>query len=159
MKQCDKRGGMTLIEIVITMALMVILTSVYFLVANPGGQLALSRNSERQSQLQSIMLAIRQNIADQSNEQFSCSSGALPTSTARMTSRVGTGTYNIAPCIVFGTGIYGLFSMPFDPGASSSFYTSVSSYDSGYTIIQNASGSITVSAPNAELKQTISITR
>src|SRR6185312_11312221 len=106
--------GMTLIEIVIVMALIVLLTSVYFLVANPAGQLALSRNTERKLQLEAVMNAIQQNKADQNNEQFSCSSGPIPTSTSFMRSASGSSSYNIAPCIVFPTGIYGLFTMPFD---------------------------------------------
>ena len=153
------RKGFTLIEVIITISLIVILTGIFFFFANPAGQLASSRNSERKLQLQAIMNAIRQDIADQSNEQFSCSSGALPTSTARMTSRMGTGTYNIAPCIVFQNGQYGLFTMPFDPSASSSYFNSTTDYDSGYSIVANGSGSITLSAPNAELRQTITITR
>ncbi len=156
------KHGFTLIEILVSMALMVILTGVYFMVANPGGQLASSRNSEREFQLQTIMNAIRQNIADQSNEQFSCTAGALPTSTARMSSHAGAGNYNIAPCLVVvnnGLAAYGIFTMPFDPGASSSYYTSVNDYDTGYDIVANASGNITLSAPYAELNQTVSITR
>lgn len=150
------RRGMTLIEIVIVMALMVILTSVYFLVANPGQQLAVSRNSERQLQLQTIMNTIRQNIADQGNEEFSCAAGPIPTSTAKMTSAPGVGNYNIAPCLI---PTYGIYTMPFDPGVTSSYFNSVTDYDTEYTIVMNASGSITVAAPHAELQQTVSITR
>jgi len=150
---------MTLVEIIIVIALMVILTAVYFMVANPGQQLALSRNTERKLQLQAIMNAIQQEKIDQGNEQFSCAAGPIPTSTARMTSRSGVGNYNIAPCIVFATGIYGLFTMPLDPSASSSYFNSVNDYDSGYNIIANASGSITLSAPYAELKLPITQTR
>jgi prepilin-type N-terminal cleavage/methylation domain-containing protein len=156
------RKGFTLIEIIISIALMVILTSVYILVANPAGQLGLSRNSERLLQLQTLMNAIRQNIADQSNEQFSCSAGPIPTSTAIMSSKPGAGNYNIAPCIIVVTGglaAYGIYTLPFDPSASSSYYNSITDYNTDYTIIQNASGSITLSAPNAELKQAVSITR
>ena len=147
------RKGLTLIEVLIAIALVTILTGLYFFVANPAQQLALSRNSERQLQLQAIMNAIRQNIADQSNERFSCVTGPIPTSTQKMAS---SGGYNIAPCLV---PTYGLFTIPFDPATSTAHWVSVSDYDSGYTIIQNASGSVTLSAPAAELKQTISITR
>lgn len=147
------RKGLTLIEVLIAIALVTILTGLYFFIANPAQQLALSRNSERQLQLQAIMNAIRQNIADQSNEQFSCTSGPIPTSTQKMAS---SGGYNIAPCLV---PTYGLFTIPFDPATSTAHWVSVSDYDTGYTIVQNASGSVTLSAPAAELKQTISITR
>jgi prepilin-type N-terminal cleavage/methylation domain-containing protein len=148
------RKGFTLIEILVSISVIVVLTSIYFFVANPAQQLGAARNSERQLQLQTIMNAIRQNIADQSNQQFSCTSGSLPTSTKKMTSSVG--GYNIAPCLV---PTYGIFTIPFDPTTSTAHWVSISDYDSGYTIILNASGSITLAAPAAELKQTVSITR
>ena len=148
------RKGLTLIEIVITIALMAILVGVYFVVANPAGQLASARNGERQLQLQTIMNAITQNIADQGNRQFSCSSGALATSTKRMTSTAGAGNYNIAPCLV---PTY-LAILPFDPATTSARYNSISDYDTGYTISINTSGTvITLKAPAAELGKTISV--
>jgi len=65
------------------------------------------------------------------------------------------GSYNIAPCIV---PTY-IAAMPSDPSASGTFYYSPSNYNTGYSIIINASGSITLSAPKAELGKTISITQ
>lgn len=148
------RRGMTLIEIIVSIAIIVFLVAVYVMVANPAAQLATSRNSERTLELQAVMNAIRQNIADQSNEQFSCAAGPVPTTTTNMAS--ASGSYNIAPCLV---PTYGLFTLPVDPSASSAHWTSISDYDTGYAIMMNASGSITLSAPNAELQQTVSITR
>jgi prepilin-type N-terminal cleavage/methylation domain-containing protein len=149
-----RRNGLTLIEIVICVALIVILSATYLLVANPAGQLANARNNTRSENLQAIMLAIRQNIADQGNETFLCASGgALPTTTTNMAS--ATGSYNIAPCLVPNY----LAVMPTDPSASSAAYVSAASYNTDYSIVQNASGSITLSAPNAEQNQKISITR
>lgn len=148
------RKGITLIEILISTTLMAILIGVYFLTANPGGQLASARNSERILHLQTIMNAVTQNIADQSGRQFSCSSGPLPTSTKRMTSIAGAGNYNVAPCLV---STY-LALLPFDPSTSSAHYDSISDYDTGYNISINASGTlVTLTAPAAELKKTISV--
>ncbi len=149
------RKGFTLIELMITIAIMTIMVGVYFVVANPAQQLASSRNSERFLQLQTIMNAVRQNVADQSTGQFSCSSGPLPTSSATMTSGAGTSTYNIAPCLV---PTYS-FALPFDPSAPNGHYLSVSDYETGYTISINASGTITLAAPYAESGKTISVSR
>lgn len=150
----NRRSGLTLVEIIITVAIIVVITGVYFLAANPAGQLASSRNSKRSLDLQTIMNSIRANIADQGNGQFSCASGAIPTSTEDMGS--ASGSYNIAPCLI---PTY-IFTMPFDPSASSSYYTSNTSYDSGYSIVINSStNQITLSAPHAELNKTISVTR
>ena len=147
-----RRDGLTLIEIIIALALIVILSAMYFLVANPSGQLAAARNNTRSENLESIMLAIRQSIVDNGSETFSCSSGSLPSTSTVMES---SGGYNIAPCL---TPTY-LAVLPVDPSASSASYVSVSNYNTDYTIMQNPSGSITIAAPNAELKQTISFTR
>jgi len=150
----DVRAGLSLFELVIAVALIVLIAGVYYLVGNPAGQLAGARNSTRLFHLQTIMNGVRQNIADQTNEQFLCASGPLPTSSKRMTSAAG--GYNIAPCII---PTY-LFNLPFDPIATSGHYTSNSDYDTGYNIsINSTTGQITLSAPFAELGKTISVTR
>ncbi len=147
-----KRRGFTLIELVIVITLMVILFGVYFLASNPGKQLAAARNTQRKFDIEAIMNAVQQNVADSTDGKLVCAAGAIPTSSARMTSAVAaTGTYNIAPCLV---PTY-IAALPFDPSASSSHYNSVSDYDTGFNIIINASGSITLSAPFAELSSTI----
>jgi prepilin-type N-terminal cleavage/methylation domain-containing protein len=149
-----KQKGFTLFELMITIALIAIITGVYLIAANPAGQLASSRNTKRKSDIQTILLAVRQNVADQSNEQFSCSAGPIPTSTTRM--KNASGGYNIAPCLV---PTY-IFNLPFDPSATGTHYTSNMDYDTGYSIAINAStGQITVSAPYAELGKTVSITQ
>ncbi len=154
MPRAQRRSGLTLLEILIASALLVILVGTYFLVANPAGQLASARNGERANHLQAILNAIEQNIADQGNLKFSCAAGALPTSTALMTSASGAGSYNIGPCLV---PTY-LPSLPVDPSASSSYYASASDYNTGYAISINASGTlVTLTAPSAELGKTISV--
>ncbi len=148
------RKGLTLIEIVIVVALIAILVGIYFLVANPAGQLASARNSRRMVDLQNIMLGIRENIFEGGTSQFVCASGGIPTSTKNMGS--ASGSYNIAPCLIPNDG---LFAMPFDPSATSSYYNSPTDYNTDYSIIINASGSVTLSALNAELNKTITYTR
>jgi prepilin-type N-terminal cleavage/methylation domain-containing protein len=148
------RRGFTLVEILIAVALVVITAGIGLLALNPSGQLAAARNTERQLQLQGILNAVRQNIADTTTGVFTCTSGLLPTSTKTMSS--ANGGYNIAPCLV---PIY-LQTLPFDPVASSSHYTSNTDYNTGYTIVYNASTTqITVAAPYAELGKTVLITR
>jgi len=145
---------MTLIEIVIVITLLAILTGVGIVAMNPAGQLAGSRNSRRTLDLQTIMNGIRANIAEQMGQTFSCGAGAIPTSTKRMA--VGAGNYDIASCLVPAY----LLSLPFDPSTSSAHYASNTDYDTGYYVVQSSStGQITLTAPAAELKRTISITR
>lgn len=154
----SERKGFTIIELIVVIALIAILAGVFINAARPGEQLASARNTTRKNELTVIRNAISQNIADQATGQFSCSSGPIPSSTALMTSQAGPGNYDIASCIILPSGGYGIFTMPFDPATSTSYYNSVTDYNSGYAIMQNASGTITITAPNAELGQTISVT-
>ena len=142
------------VKLLVVIAIIAILMAVFFFVGNPAGELAETRNNDRLLSLQTIMNSVRANLADQGNEQFSCVSGPIPTSTTKMAS--ASGSYNIAPCLV---PVY-LFAMPFDPSASSAHYTSNTNYDTGYSISENSStGQITLSAPYAELGKSISVTR
>ena len=149
------RRGLTLIEIIIAVALISILAGMGFLAMNPVGQLAAARNSQRTFHLNGLMNGIRQNMADTSGGGFTCDSGSLPTSTPQKMA-TGVGNYDIAPCLV---PTY-LPNIPFDPSATGAHYASNSDYDTGYTIVRNAStGQVTVNAPAAELNKVISITR
>lgn len=150
------RRGLTIIEIVIAVALIAILAGLGFLALNPAGQLASARNSQRSFHLNGLMNGIRQNMADTSGGSFTCpSGGSLPTSTAKKIA-TGAGNYDIATCLV---PTY-LPNIPFDPSASGAHYSSNSDYDTGYTILRNATtGQVTLNAPAAELGKVISITR
>jgi hypothetical protein len=139
-------------EIVVSIAIIAVVSGLGFMAYNPSGQVAAARNRQRELHLQAIMTAIRQNIADAVGGQFSCAAGTIPSSSVRMS----TSGYNIAPCLV---PVY-LPTMPIDPADPRSFYDSVASYDSGYEISRSAtSGAITLSAPSAELNKSIVITR
>lgn len=150
----QERSGFTLIEIMVSIALITILVGVYFMVANPAGQLAASRNSERKFHLDAILNAVESNISDQRNGQFSCAAGPVPAATSTMMSAPGANHYNIGPCLV---PTY-IATLPLDPSASGTYFNSVTDYNTGYDISINASGTlITLSAPAAELNQTISV--
>ena len=146
---------MTLIEILISITLLAIITGITILALNPAKQIAGARNKDRSMHLTVIMNGIRQNMADNAGGKFTCASGDIPTTTAIMAA-TGTGTYNIGPCIV---PLY-MPSMPFDPNGTTTYYTSPTDYNSGYAVIKNAStGQVTISAPGAELGQSIFLTR
>src|SRR3989338_5903442 len=146
------RRGFTLIEIVVSVGIVVALMVAVVIILNPTAQFAKGRNAQRRANLNMIIAAIGQNKFDNKGT-FSCASGAIPTSTA---TRMASSSYNIGPCLV---PTY-LPSLPYDPSTSTAKWVSVTNYDTGYTIVQSATTSrVTVSAPAAELGETITYTR
>lgn len=154
MRRLDSQKGFTLVEILIVLALIAILVGAVLVALNPGRQFANARNSTRYSHLNTLMSAISSNAAE-NNGIFSCSSaGVVPAVATEMGSAAG--LYDIAPCLVTEY----LNSMPVDPSDSDAQWTSEVSYATGYTILKDATtGAITLSAPTAEIDETISITR
>ena len=146
-------SGFTTIELIVSLAIVIILAAAAIFFIDPPRQFAKGRNNERNSHLQLILGAVGQNTFDNKGT-FSCSSGAIPTSTKRMAT--STGNYNIGPCLV---PTY-LSNLPVDPSTSGVKYVSETNYDTGYSIARNATtGRVTVSAPAAELGETIEVTR
>jgi len=147
------RRAFTLIELVVALGILVLLIASAVFIIDPARQLAKSRNNEREAHLNLFITAVGQNMFD-NRGAFSCSSGEIPSSTARMASSAD--NYNIGPCLV---PTY-LQALPFDPSTSSATYVDENDYDTGYFILRNATtGRVTVSAPAAELEETIEITR
>ncbi len=143
--------GFTLIELLITISVLTALIVGTVLAINPARHLAKARNTQRNSDINQILFAIFQNMSD-NRGVFTCANGSIPTSTARM----ATTSYNIGPCLVPDY----LPTMPFDPATSGAHYVSLTNYDTAYTIVQSTStGRVTISAPAAELSETVSLTR
>jgi len=152
-KPLTKINGLTLIEIVITIGIIVLLAGTVIIIINPAQQLAKSRNTQRQSDINLILNAISQNMAD-NRGIFNCVNGPIPTSSTKMA--VGAGNYDIAACLV---PVY-LDKLPFDPQAPDAYYASTTDYNTGYFIYQSTTTNrVTISAPSAELNEIISVTR
>lgn len=124
-----RKFGVTLIEIIIVIAILVVLFAVGVMFLDPVGQFAKARNTQRELHINSILTAIRQNIADNRLGKFSCAqAGDIPTSTIRMAA--GAGNYDIAPCLVPSY----IQTMPYDPSDSLAHYSGITDYDTGYDI-------------------------
>ena len=149
------KKGFTLIELLVVIGIIAILAGIVIVAINPARQFAQARNTQRFSNVTTILNTVGQRLSDnQGIFETGCVAGVIPVTATLMGNAVG--QYDIAPCVV---PTY-VSSMPFDPSATGAHYTSNTDYASGYTIIRDAtSGRVTISAPTAELGQVIGITR
>lgn len=156
-KQKTIQEGFTLIEILLVIGIIAILATVVIVAINPARQFAQARNSQRTANVTAILNAIGQNIAD-NRGVFTCGTGTLPQIATVI--RSGSGGFDLAGCI---SPIY-ISTVPFDPSAPGAHFASNTDYDTGYTVLQDATTRrITVAAPEAlqseELAQDIHVTR
>ena len=152
----SSKYGFTLIEILLVMGIIAILAAVVIVAINPARQFAQARNSQRTSNVFSILNSISQNMADNQG-LFACAAGSLPTVATVIKS---TGGYDLSECV---SPTY-LSVLPIDPSAEGARFVNSDDYDTGYTIIQDSTtGRIKISAPEAlnlsELEKEISATR
>lgn len=149
MNKIQRSSGFTLIELLIVIAIIGILAAVVIVALNPARQFEQARNAQRQSNVNTILNAIGQNMVD-NNGVFTCGVSLTASSTV-----IGSATGNVDICSCI-TPTY-ISDVPADP--TKGVWSSCSTYESRYEVLQAASGRITVSAPDAELSQTISVTR
>lgn len=148
--------GFTLIEILLVMGIIAILAAVVIVAINPARQFAQARNSQRTSNVFSILNAISQNMADNGGV-FTCAAGPIPQTPSLIRS---SGGYDIYNCIV---PTY-LPALPHDPSAAGAHVASATDYNTAYLFfIDSTTNRITVSAPEAlqssELNKTIQAVR
>jgi type IV pilus assembly protein PilA len=140
--------GFTLIEILLVIGLIAILAAIVIIAINPARQFAQARNTQRASNVNAILNAVHENMID--NEGVWTCTTSLPTTSQTIDSS----TTDIYSCLV---DTY-LAELPYDP--ETGYFTSDSDYDTGYNIVVSTStGRVTVSAPDAELGDTVSVTR
>jgi prepilin-type N-terminal cleavage/methylation domain-containing protein len=144
--------GFTLIELLVVIGILAVLLAITLIAINPASQFAKANNTKRRSDVNAILNAINQYMAD--------NKGNLPAgiaTTARQISNTGADLCTVlVPQYIA--------ALPVDPqtnnGTPVQQAQCAAAYGTNYDVVQSTSDSrLTVSAPGAELQESISVTR
>ncbi len=154
MNRINKKG-FTLIELVLVIGILGLLLAITIVAINPAKQFAQANNTKRRSDVNAVLNAITQYIAG--------NKGVLPAgidTTVRTITNNTTITNRVDLCAIL-VPTY-IAALPVDPGTNNGnpVNTCTDSYNSDYTVVKSsASNRLTVSAPNAQNSETITVTR
>lgn len=153
----QKQKGFTLIEILVVIGILSILLAIVLIAINPQQQFQQANNTQRSSDVSAILNAIS-SYAAQNN-------GDLPAGIDSTVKTLGlpTATSVVDLCDELVPDY--IADLPVDPttgtvtGGETPCAAGTTAYDSGYTVQTSAGNRVTVSAPDAQGGETISITR
>src|SRR5258706_7313690 len=146
----NKNKGFSLIELLVVMGILAVLSAIALIAINPAKQFSQANNTKRRSDVNAILNAIDQYAAD--------NKGTLPTNINTTNLQIAnSGGANICADLVTKY----LAAFPRDPlTMNGTPVTDCTSYGTNYWVFKSATDSrVTVSAPAAELSETISVTR
>ena len=156
-RQTERQNLFTLIELLVVIGILTVLLAIVLIAINPSRQFSQANNTQRRSDVNAILNAIHQFGADNNgNLDLLNSSNGLPSSATTIGDDGPTTEIDICANLV---PTY-LAELPVDPTATGASYTDCTTYNTGYQVlITNSGNRVTISAPSAELSETISVTR
>jgi len=154
--------GFTLIELLVVIGILAVLLAITLIAINPARQFAQANNTKRRSDVNAILNAVNQYMAD---NKGLIPPGGIPVAPAA--------ALNIQDATAGGADICAaivptyIAALPSDPqvnsgtgvGAAVVNCAQVGGYNTGYTIIQSANNRITVGTTITELSDPVSVTR
>ena len=146
----SRQAGFTLIELLVVIGILAVLLSVTLIAINPARQFSQANNTKRRSDVNAILNAVNQYMAD--------TKGVVPaaiTTTAQPIANTGA---DICALLV---PTY-IAALPSDPASNNgaAIAPCVAVYNVGYTIMKSATnGRITVEGGTVELQDPVSVTR
>ncbi len=154
--------GFTLIELLVVIGILAVLLAITLVAINPAKQFSQANDTQRQSDVNAILNAVTQFMAD--------NNGTPPAGITTTVATVGldNGTPPAEADLCTDLVPEYLAALPVDPTDGTNGTTAgepvtaadcASTYNTAYTILRDATGRITVSAPGAELATDISVTR
>ncbi len=144
--------GFTLLEILLVVGMIAILASIVIVAINPNKQLAEARNTQRRSDVNTILNAVYQYSLDNNGNMPGTITGTA-TNICNTPAHTGNCSGLIDLSVLTQNEKY-LTSIPKDPSAACN-----EANNSCYQIIITANNRITVSAPLAETSAVISVTK
>lgn len=150
------KKGFTLIELLVVIGILAILLAITLIAINPARQFGQANNTRRRSDVLQVLNAVHQYTAEHGG-QLPAEIGAITLTAA--TTLSGANFPGLCPQLMTDY----IPALPVDPETGSTNVTvcdaTATSWNTGYTIAKDAAGRITVSAPNADLGQSIDVTR
>ncbi len=156
----NNKEGFTLIEILVVVALIAILATITFIAINPARNFRDTRNAQRSSDVLQILNAVTQYTSEQGNDLDSL---AVASTTVWGTGLTALPLCSATPAPIGTTAdvsvdISAVLVPDYIVGIPSDPSVTTAPGNTGYTICEEASGRVTVAAPNAE-STTISVSR